>query len=153
MLLPALHDRLVLQQNQTTALFFCFSILQQHLCIHHQSIEPSIALLHLQVPFHRVPSTANPNTQSFKNNQDPHRQPRHHQYNHLKSIMHFITTLFSLFAATATAFPTKPGYSTQPAARDAGDVSLTFSSMSLHLDHNSSSISVSILSLLSLNGC
>ncbi|KAI4751698.1 hypothetical protein E4T52_15885 [Aureobasidium sp. EXF-3400] len=36
--------------------------------------------------------------------------------------MHFFTAIFSLFAATATAFPTKPSYLTQPVARDAGDV-------------------------------
>ena len=45
-------------------------------CIHHQSIESSIALLHLQVLFHRVPSTANTNhLKSIKNNQTPHRRP------------------------------------------------------------------------------
>jgi hypothetical protein len=38
--------------------------------------------------------------------------------------MHLFTALFSLLAATASAFPTKPGYLTQPVARDAGDVSL-----------------------------
>ncbi|KAI4843165.1 hypothetical protein E4T44_06892 [Aureobasidium sp. EXF-8845] len=36
--------------------------------------------------------------------------------------MHLFTALFSLLAATASAFPTKPGYLTQPVARDAGDV-------------------------------
>ncbi|KAI4717274.1 hypothetical protein E4T48_06544 [Aureobasidium sp. EXF-10727] len=36
--------------------------------------------------------------------------------------MHVFTAIFSLFAAAATAFPTKPGFLTQPMARDAGDV-------------------------------
>lgn len=113
-------------------LFSCFQS-QQQLCIHHHSIESSIALLHLQVPFYRVPSTTNPNPlKASRTTKIPLADHTFHQNNHLGSIMQFITALFSLFAATATAFPTKPGYSTQPAARDAGDVSLTFSFMSQH---------------------
>lgn len=37
--------------------------------------------------------------------------------------MHFFTAAFSLFAAAATAFPTKPNFLTLPVSRDAGNVS------------------------------
>ncbi|KAH0268032.1 hypothetical protein KCU91_g9672, partial [Aureobasidium melanogenum] len=36
--------------------------------------------------------------------------------------MHFFTAAFSLFAAAATAFPTKPNFLTLPVSRDAGNV-------------------------------
>lgn len=41
--------------------------------------------------------------------------------------MHFFTAAFSLFAAAATAFPTKPNFLTLPVSRDAGNVSTAFS--------------------------
>jgi hypothetical protein len=132
MLLPALHDRLVLQQNQTSILFFASnhnifaSIIKaskhQLLCI--------IFTYHYRQQQTYILSEASRTTKILI--------VAHifHQYNQLESIMHFFTAIFSLFAATATAFPTKPGYLTQPVARDAGDVSLIFLSMHHHHHHS-----------------
>jgi hypothetical protein len=125
MLLPALHDCLVLQQNQTTVLLFFQP--QQHLCTHHQSIQPSITLLHLPVSDHQyLQQQPHIRSRASRTTNIPITAQTPHQHYHLDSIMHFFTALFSLFAATASAFPTKPGYLTQPVARDAGDVSLPF---------------------------